>query len=131
MTPTERELMSNILIYGAAALAVTLGCAAAYLLLAGVAMQPVYWAMLGLGGLSVVGVGAAGVVLGTGAGASPRSPRLTVTPDRLAHIAVIGAVVTGSGAATAVGLGDWAWFAASVALAGGYAAIVLAAPSQG
>jgi hypothetical protein len=130
MTPTDRELMSNILIYGAATLAVTLGCAGLYLATAGVAMLPIYWAMLGLGALSVAAVGAAGVILGTGAGASPRGLRLTVTPVRLAYAAVIGAFLVGSGGAIAAGLEDLVWLWVSIGLAAACAGAIFMAADR-
>jgi hypothetical protein len=130
MTPTDRELMSNILIHGAATLAATLSCAGLYLATAGVAMLPIYWAMLGLGALSVAGIGAAGVILGTGAGASPRGSRLTVTPVRLAYAAVIGAFLVGSGGAIAAGLEDLVWLWVSIGLAAACAGAIFMAPDR-
>lgn len=130
MTLSERAMLSRILIYSAAALAASLGFAALYLLSAGVPMLPIYWFMLGFAALCIAGVAFSGFALGGAVGAPSRLPRLTLTPDRLAHAGFIAAVVVGSGGATAVGLGALVWLWASVGVAAAYAGVVFLIPER-
>jgi hypothetical protein len=125
MKTEDRKAFAQTLIYGAGVLGAAWALCIAYLLLAGTAMIPIYWFMLGLGAASIAGVGAAGWVIGRGLPGSAVRFTLTFTPERVLHAGFASLLLAGTGAVTASGLGVWGWFWAGLVLAGGFSGLVL------
>lgn len=121
----EWRLMSAVLAYAAAALAVAVGAGVGVAALYGVALQPIFLAMAGLGAVLTVGLGVSALWARAKGGPAPARPATAVPPGAWANAILVGLVLTGSGGATAVGLNDIAWFGLSVGAAALYGVFVL------
>jgi hypothetical protein len=125
----EWRMIGQILAVAAAAavLALVGGIGAAFMY--GLALTPIFVTMAGLGAALCVGLAAlaawtlakAGPVQNAHAAQIPKA----IAPGAWVNATLVGLVLVGSGGATAVGLNDLVWLAASIVVSGLYAVFAL------